>query len=234
MKRTRHYDVFPLVYDFITTTEYHRQHRIDAVELLHLRAGQTVLDVPCGTGAGFPLLNRGVGRSGQIIGCDCSPGMLARARAKIEKAGWNHVSVIETDARLITHDLLGAPKIDAVISMLGMAVMPDWELVFERTYDLLEPGGRYVMLDFYLEGKRTSRFADAYFKVVANGDATRRFWEPLKAHVLDYEAHEDPCFGGVALTVAGTKPLDCRPSTDTNCREVPRAAWRYRRSAGDG
>jgi ubiquinone/menaquinone biosynthesis C-methylase UbiE len=208
MKRIQYYDdVFSLVYD-VTLGPIHRQHRIDAVELLHLRTGQTVLDVPCGTGANFPFLNLGVGRSGQIVGCDYSPGMLARARAKIEKAGWDHVKLVETDARLITRDLLGTLKIDAVICTLGMSVMPDWELVFERTYDLLEPGGRYVVMDLFLEGKRTSRFADAFSKVIANADSTRRFWEPLEARVLDYETREDPCFGGVALTVAGTKPLD--------------------------
>ncbi|HME74776.1 MAG TPA: methyltransferase domain-containing protein [Mycobacterium sp.] len=207
MRRIQRYDLLSLGYD-VVTGPVHRQHRIDAVELLQLRAGQTVLDVPCGTGTNFQFLNLGVGRTGQIVGCDYSPGMLARACAKVEKAGWDHVKLIETDARLITRDLLGTTKIDAVICMLGMSVMPDWELVFERTYDLLEPGGRYVMLDLFLDGKRTTRFADAYYRVVVNADSTRRFWEPLEACVPDFEAHEEPCVGGVVLTVAGTKPID--------------------------
>ncbi len=179
MRRIQHYDVFSSVYD-LTTEPLHRQHRIDAVEMLHLRTGQTVLDVPCGTGANFPFLNLGVGRTGRIVGCDFSPGMLSRARAKIDRAGWGHVTVIESDARLITRDLLATPTIDAVISMLGMTVMPDWEDVFDRTYGLLAAGGRYVVMDLFLEGKRTSRFADRFFSIVANADSTRRFWEPLE------------------------------------------------------
>jgi ubiquinone/menaquinone biosynthesis C-methylase UbiE len=206
MGRIQHYDVFSVVYD-ATTEPIHRRHRIDAVELLHLRTGQTVLDVPCGTGANFGFLNLAVGRGGRIVGCDYSPGMLARARAKITRAGWDHVGLIETDARLITPDLVGTRQVDAVISMLGMTVMPDWKLVFERTWDLLAPGGRYVIMDLYLDGKRLSRLANGFFKVVANAESTRRFWEPLEARVEDFELHDDPCPGGVARIVAGTKPL---------------------------
>lgn len=205
MRRIQYYDVLSLGYD-VVTGPVHQQHRIDAVKLLRLRAGQTVLDVPCGTGTNLPFLSAGVGPNGHIVGCDYSPRMLAKARTKVDEAGWDHVRLIEADARLITRDQLGCNEIDAVICMLGMSVMPDWQDIFERTYDMLKPGGRYVMLDLFLAGKRTTRLADAYFKVVANADSTRRFWEPLKTRVLDFETHESPCFGGVILTVAGTKP----------------------------
>ena len=205
MARLQHYDVFSWFYD-ATTEPLHRQHRIDAVELLDLAPGQTVLDLPCGTGANFPFLNLAVHRTGRIIGLDASPGMLMRARAKIGRAGWEHVTLVEADARTLRPELLGVPKVDAVISMLGFTVIPDWELVFERTYDLLEPGGRYVVMDLFLEGKRTSRLADAFFRVAARADSTRRFWEPLERRVHDFELHDSACFGGVARTVAGTKP----------------------------
>ncbi|MGZ6931197.1 MAG: class I SAM-dependent methyltransferase [Acidimicrobiia bacterium] len=202
----QHYDVFAYVYDW-TTEPIHRQHRIDAVGLLRLQPGQTVLDVPCGTGANIPFLVRDVGPGGRVVGCDYSPGMLERARRKVRDAHWEQVELLESDARLLTSERLGVPRVDAVISMLGMTVMPDWELVFDRTWDLLAPGGRYVIMDLFLSGRRTSRVADAFFKVVANADSTRRFWEPLAARVSDFECHDDPCLGGVARIVAGTKPL---------------------------
>ena len=204
MGRARHYDVFALFYD-LTTEPLHRQHRIDAVDLLRLQPGQTVLDVPCGTGANFRFLHAGVTGNGRILGVDVSPGMLRKARAKIERAGWEHVTLVESDARLVGPDLLGVHRVDAVISMLGFTVMPDWEIVFERTWDLLAPGGRYVVMDLFLEGRRTSRFADAFFHVAARADSTRRFWEPLERRVDDFELRDDAVFGGVARTVAGTK-----------------------------
>ena len=199
-----HYEVFSRFYDLVTEPLHH-QHRIDAVDLLRLRPGQTVLDVPCGTGANFPLLDRGVTGTGRIVGVDRSPGMLRKARAKVDRAGWCHVTLVEADARIVGPDLLGFVRVDAVISMLGFTVIPDWEAVFERTWELLAPGGRYVVMDLFLDGKRTSRFADALFGVLAQADSTRRFWEPLERRVDDFEVHDDSIFGGVARIVAGTK-----------------------------
>src|SRR4051794_19676978 len=166
MGRIQHYDVFALFYD-LTTEPLHRRHRIEAVELLGLQPGQTVLDLPCGTGANFPFLHAGVTASGRILGLDASPGMLKKARAKIDRAGWEHVTLFEADARLVGPEILDVAQVDAVISMLGLTVLPDWEQVFQRTWDLLVPGGRFVVMDLFLEGKRTSRAADAFFHVAA-------------------------------------------------------------------
>lgn len=199
------YDFFAYYYD-LTTEPIHRQHRIDAVAQLRLQPGQTVLDVPCGTGANIPWLWEGVGADGTVIGCDYSPGMLRRARRKVTEHGWTNVALHESDARAITPERLGADRVDAVISMLGMTVMPDWEAVFDLTWDLLRPGGRYVIMDLYLAERPFSRLVDAFYRVVANADSTRRVWEPLAARVPDFERHDDPRLGGVSFIAAGTKP----------------------------
>jgi ubiquinone/menaquinone biosynthesis C-methylase UbiE len=46
-----HYDVISWGYDYYTEL-LHGRHRREAVHLLRLEPGQSVLDVPCGTGAG--------------------------------------------------------------------------------------------------------------------------------------------------------------------------------------
>ncbi|MGH8861064.1 MAG: class I SAM-dependent methyltransferase [Jatrophihabitantaceae bacterium] len=205
MKRIHHYDLISWGYEYFTE-KLHGGHRIEAIELLRLANGQTVLDVPCGTGANFPLLEERVGAVGRILGCDYSPGMLARARAKVTRPGWDNVRLLETDARAVTPELLGSPTVDAVICMLGLSVVPDWELVFQRMYDVLRPGGRIVVMDLYLDGKRTSWLADRYYRLIAQAHSTRRFWEPLEKRVHDFEVIEHQWFGGVAKIVAGTKP----------------------------
>lgn len=199
------YDFFAYYYD-LTTEPIHRQHRIEAVAQLRLRPGQTVLDVPCGTGANLGWLHDGVGEGGRIIGCDYSPGMLRRAHRKVAARGWANVELHETDARRITPALIDAERVDAVISMLGMTVMPDWQDVFELTWGLLRPGGRYVIMDLYLAGRPFSRLVDAFYRVAANADSTRRVWEPLAARVADFERHDDPRLGGMSFVAAGTKP----------------------------
>jgi ubiquinone/menaquinone biosynthesis C-methylase UbiE len=205
MKRAFHYDLISGVYEYLTE-KLHGGHRIEALELLGPEAGQTVLDVPCGTGANFPLLERSLGPSGRIIGSDYSRGMLARGGTKIAKAGWDNINLIQADARDLTPELIGSPAVDGVICMLGLSVIPEWEVAFDRMYDLVKPGGRVVVMDLYLEGKVTSSLANGYYRVIAQAHSRRRFWEPLERRVDDFESIEHQWFGGVAKIVAGTKP----------------------------
>jgi demethylmenaquinone methyltransferase/2-methoxy-6-polyprenyl-1,4-benzoquinol methylase len=114
-----------------------------------LLPGQTVLDVACGTGLSFPLLQEGVGESGKIVGVELSPDMLARARERCAREGWLNVRLLESpmetaqipgpvDAILFnfTHDVLRSPAALARIfaaarpgtrvAVAGMKLAPWW------------------------------------------------------------------------------------------------------------
>ena len=93
-----------------------------AVQRLALRPGDRVLDLGCGTGLSLPLLRDAVGSTGVVYGVDLSPDMLARARARLEAAGWSNVVLIEANAETFelpepvhamlccyTHDILLSP-----------------------------------------------------------------------------------------------------------------------------
>ena len=126
-------------------------NRSRVIELLHLRPGDVVLDVGCGTGLNFPALEDAIGPSGRIIAVDLSTDMLAKARERVEKAGWQNVTLIESavdeaaipdgiDAILFcfTHDILQAPaalenafrhaKPGARVASLGYKWAPWWAL----------------------------------------------------------------------------------------------------------
>jgi ubiquinone/menaquinone biosynthesis C-methylase UbiE len=201
----QHYDVFAWFYEW-GTEKLHGRHRREAIELLRLRPGATVLDVPTGTGASIPLLRSGVGAAGRVVAIDYSPGMLARARAKVTKAGWDDVDLVEADARKLSGDLLGVDRVDAAICMLGLTVVPDWREVFQRVFDLVRPGGRIAVMDLYLDGKWTSGVANTYYRMLAQADSRRRVWEPLAEQADDVRTIDHNWFGGVARIVAGTKP----------------------------
>src|SRR5712692_3694265 len=75
--------------------------RHKAVELLHLKEGDRVLDIGCGPGGCFPHLVDAVGPSGEVVGFEISPEVAINARRRIAKNGWKNVQVIEADARTV-------------------------------------------------------------------------------------------------------------------------------------
>lgn len=73
-----HYDAFTAGSDYERWTDVVLEHA-----RTHGLRGQTLLDVACGTGNSFlPFLRRGF----EVVGCDCSAGMLAEAARKAPRA----------------------------------------------------------------------------------------------------------------------------------------------------
>lgn len=76
--------------------------RQKAVELLHLKQGDRVLDVGCGMGGSFPYLVDGVGTVGEVVGIEISPEVTVNTRRRIETTQWRNVQVIEASAQTVT------------------------------------------------------------------------------------------------------------------------------------
>jgi SAM-dependent methyltransferase len=106
-----------------TETDRVAPMRRAVIATLGLKPGHVVLDVGCGTGLSFPLLEESVGPGGRIVGIDQSPDMLLRARARVADRGWQNVTLVEApaaaaeipiqaDAALFhfTHDIMRTPR----------------------------------------------------------------------------------------------------------------------------
>lgn len=78
-----------------------------AINRLWLRRGSTVIDVACGTGLSFERLRQQVGPKGRVIGIDQSAEMLARARERIERNGWNNFTLIQSPIEFAEIGALG-------------------------------------------------------------------------------------------------------------------------------
>jgi SAM-dependent methyltransferase len=136
------------------------RHRI--VDSLPIERGDVVLDVGCGTGLCFSLLQERIGPGGTIVGVDASRQMLDLAAARAAAHGWDNVVLIE--ARVEDADL---PPVDhalfcAVHDVLQSAAAVDNALAAVR------PGGG----------------------VAAGGGKWAPLWAlPLNAGVLALHAH---------------------------------------------
>jgi ubiquinone/menaquinone biosynthesis C-methylase UbiE len=175
--------------------------RPQAVRALHLSAGQTVLEIGCGTGLNLPLLRRAVGARGTIIGVDLSADMLAVAERKVRRFGWKNVRLEQADATRLQMDVV----CDAALFAYSLSIIDDWQQALARALAHLRPGGRLAVLDlgaFAGWGHLAQRIATWWFR--RNHVQINRDYRPTLAELLDdLEFHERR--GGYNFLAAGTR-----------------------------
>lgn len=98
-----------------------------------LRDGGRVLDIACGTGVLARDALRTVGPSGQVIGLDPAPGMIAAAQEVEPTIDWVLGAAEELD--------FADASFDHVLSQFGAMFFHDREAALAQMYRVLKPGG---------------------------------------------------------------------------------------------
>ncbi len=184
-------------------------------------SGDRLLDVGCGTGLSFtPMLERGW----RVTGCDISPEMLERARAKVGDAVELSVADMRELPRLGEFDLIWAVN-DALNYLLAVA---DFEATLRGMRENLAPDGRIVFdvntLTAYRrfwsgehvvehEGKRFLWQGGEADDVAPGSFYEARFGGDGEAHV-HHQRHFPPAEVRAAIEVAGLRCLDLAGESD--------------------
>jgi ubiquinone/menaquinone biosynthesis C-methylase UbiE len=209
-KKAKHYDITSRLYPAPGYPQ--RGQRLRAVQALDLRAGDTVVDMACGTGLNFSLLENAIGPAGRIVGVDLTDAMLAQAQDRIETNGWSNVSLVQADAAGFDFPT----EVDAILSTYALSQVPDCAAVIAHGAAALSAGGRWVVLDLKVPDRTPgwlTQLGTATVRPFAWIDewVMRRPWEAIRAAMQEELA--DPSwtelFFGTAFLVAGSK----RPGT---------------------
>ncbi len=137
---------------WVLTLGNEQRFRQRLAELARLEAGQSVLDVGCGTGALAIAAKGFVGAGGEVAGVDPSPEMVARARRKAGKAG--------IDARFEVGTIEALPFPDATFDTVLSSLMLHHLTGDGLTQGLgeiarvLKAGGRFLAVDIGATGGR--------------------------------------------------------------------------------
>ncbi len=204
----RYYDRFSRVYDVLSSPRYYRKPREAAVEALRLEPGQVVLNVPCGTGQSFQLLQDRLRGTGTVVGVDLSPGMLAKADARVRANGWDNVDLVRDDVTGLDAEWAASLGVtggfDAVLCDLGLSGFPSWQRVTDQLASALKPGGRLVVMDWFIPHRS---LRGAFIRRIGKGEVDRDIPGYLRDRLDDVEV--DQTFKGNDMFVAvGVRPGD--------------------------
>jgi ubiquinone/menaquinone biosynthesis C-methylase UbiE len=201
-KSAPRYDLTDKLYSLIGVRQ--RALRRRAVEAMRLRPGDTVVDVGCGTGLNFPLIERAIGPAGRLVGVDLTNAMLERARRRIAAHGWRNVSVVHADVARFPFPA----GVNAIVSTYALSLVAECGEVVARGCAALAPGGRWVVLDTCLPTGPPGWMARALVRPFAGSGEwiARRPWETIqtamRADLTDFSVTD--LYLGVLFLAAGT------------------------------
>jgi demethylmenaquinone methyltransferase/2-methoxy-6-polyprenyl-1,4-benzoquinol methylase len=176
-----------------------------------------VIDVACGTGLNFPLIEEVIGPDGRIVGVDLTDAMLARAQHRTETNGWSNISLVQADAA----DFDFPTEVDAILSTYALTQVPGCAEVIAHGAAALSAGGRWVVLDLKVPDSVPGWLVElgtAIVRPFASIDEwiTRRPWEAIRAAMQEELA--DPSwtelFFGTAFLVAASRRRSVSLDTD--------------------
>lgn len=117
------------------------------VEVAGLRAGQTVIEIGCGTGPLLPDLAAAVGPTGRVIGVEPQAVLAQFARDRLAQRGWAASSEVRTERAAATTLAPRSADLTIAQTVLIHVPSPEREATLEKMIALTRPGGRVMCAD---------------------------------------------------------------------------------------
>jgi ubiquinone/menaquinone biosynthesis C-methylase UbiE len=212
-RKAKHYDVTSRLYPVPGYPQ--RGQRLRTVQALGLRPGDSVVDIACGTGLNFSLIEQAIGPEGRIVGVDLTDAMLARAQDRIGANGWRNISLVQADAA----EFEFPTEVDGILSTYALSHVPQCADVIAHGAAALSRSGRWAVLDLKVPDdvpRWLAQLGVALGRPFGSIDEwiARRPWEAVRAAVQD--ALADPSwtelFFGTAFLASGSSGSRTAPA----------------------
>jgi ubiquinone/menaquinone biosynthesis C-methylase UbiE len=117
-------------------------YRRKAIARLNVALNSSVLDVACGIGSNFKIIESYLQDSGTLVGIDISSESLKIAKRLVAKHNWTNVELLNTG---IT-EYRPKKQFDAILCTFALEIIPEYEEAIDNMFKLLAPDGRFAML----------------------------------------------------------------------------------------
>lgn len=135
-------------------------YRKKAIASLNLTGNSVILDVACGTGLNFKIIESYLRNSGRLVGVDFSPETLKVARNQIAKHKWTNIELV--NMRITDYE----PEIlfDASLCTFALETMPDYKIAVDKIFHLLKPQGKFSMIGVKVSSRMPYKLGNAFME----------------------------------------------------------------------
>jgi ubiquinone/menaquinone biosynthesis C-methylase UbiE len=188
---------------FSRATEF-SPYRARVIGRLGIGPSSRVLDVACGTGLNFDLLQRVTRGEGDIVGIDVSRKTLGLARRRVARQKWDNVGLVETDCAGYRTD----EKFDAALCTFAVEIIPPWRETIDMMIESVRPGGRLGFIGFQESSQRPFSVGNPLWRRMCSAFGPADLDRDVPSYVLERcdEVLFDSVYGGLYyLLVAGRR-----------------------------
>lgn len=152
---TNYYRIQSGIYDASRWTFLYGRNRL--IECLRIQPGERVMEIGCGTGKNFEMIQQCLQGTGELTGVDCSAPMLRKASQRVRTNGWKNVLLIDHEygAESITRG-----GVDVLLMSYSLSMIPHWKTALACAQLELRPGGRIGIVDFCKPAESSKLFSD--------------------------------------------------------------------------
>ena len=119
-------------------------------EFAQIKEGDTVIDLGSGAGNDCFIARSATGATGRVIGIDFTEAMIEKARANVDKLGFNNVEFRQGDIEKMP---VTANVADVIVSNCVLNLVPNKDNVIKEIFRVLKPAGHFSISDVVLEGE---------------------------------------------------------------------------------
>lgn len=178
-------------------------YRKKAIASLNLTGNSVILDVACGTGLNFKIIESYLRNGGRLVGVDFSPETLKVARNQIAKHKWTNIELV--NMRITDYE--PAMLFDVSLCTFALETMPDYKIAVDKIFHLLKPQGKFAMIGVKVSSRMPYKLGNAFMEWFSRKFGGIDMRRDVSAYVKSKcsNTNYEECFGGFYYILSTSK-----------------------------